>query len=345
MGFSPVNLRTVSIWLAVFLLLLLHLLSLDASSEKEGPQQNVDMVRMEIDEEAVSVDISFNGSFMSEVHCRAILIFDLGLAIDYVDLYFEPKFPDYISVELDKYQVRLTSEDPIYEFTANISVAAGTSSTVNPTVTLDGTARTDRGTDGGVVTDSISVRVLPHYSATVFFGVPTGSMDTGSSKTFILTIENTGNSGEHFILNVMETEFLSGKGIEVTFEESRVYVEEDGEREIEVKVSVSGNSDRGSYLIKISVWSERNGKPTELDNTATLTLNVDEAYINFIEGFIKDPIYLWVGLGILVVAVALSFWGILKLREHLLWKRTLNNIRNTSLEEEQTTANEVEEGP
>lgn len=318
-------------------------LSLIAEGRTEGPEQAIDMVRIEIDEESVSVDISFNGTFMSEVHCRAILIFDLGLAIEYVDLFIEPQYPEYISVELEDYEIRLTSEDPVYEFTANISVDSGTSSTVDPTVTLGGTARTDRGTDGGVETDIVSVRVLPHYSATIFFGVPTGTMDTGSSKTFILTIQNTGNSEEYFILKVMETEFLGGKGIEVTFEESRVDVEEGGEREIEVKLSVSGDTDRGSYLIKISVWSEKNGQPTELDNTATLTLNVDRAYIDFIEGFIKDPIYLWIGLGLLILIIILAVWGVIKLREHLLWKRTLSNIRNTSLEEEQVEVGEIEE--
>ena len=124
MRFYPVYNRTITLFLAVSILLLLPPLSLDGSSRSSGPQQTVDMVRMEIDEDAVSVDISFNGSFMSEISCRAVLIFDLGLAIEYVDLYIEPQFPDYVSVVLEDYEVRLTSEEPVYEFTANISVVA-----------------------------------------------------------------------------------------------------------------------------------------------------------------------------------------------------------------------------
>jgi hypothetical protein len=334
--------KAISLVLTASLLAFLIPVPIYAEASTDGPQQAIDMVSMEIDEEIVSVDISFNGSFMSVVHCRAILIFDLGIAIEYVDLFIEPAYPEYVSVVLDDYEVRLTSEDPVYEFKANISVDAGTAADLNPVVTLDGTARTDRGTTGGVVPDTVAVDVLPYYSATIFFGVPTGSMDTGSSKTFIMTLQNTGNSGEHFILSVMETELLASRGIEVTFPESRVYVEMGGEEEVDVKVSVSGSADRGSYIIKISVWSERNGRPTEVDNTATLTLNVDEAYIDFIEGFIKDPIYLWIGLGLFIILIVAAVWGIIKLREHLLWKRTLDNIRRSEVEEEPVVVQEFE---
>jgi hypothetical protein len=197
---------------------------------------------------------------------------------------------------------------------------------------MDGTARTNHGNDGGVETDTALINILPYYSATIFFGVPTGKLDAGSSKTFVMTIQNTGNSGENFVLSVTNAEFLSSKGIEVTFPESKVYIDEGGEKEIDVKVSVSGDADRGSYIVKIAVWSERNGHSTEQDNPATLTLNVEEGYFKFI-GWIRDPIVLWIGLGVLIVLLALGIWGITKLREHLLWKRTLDNIRKTQVDD------------
>ncbi|MGA1820144.1 MAG: choice-of-anchor T family protein [Thermoplasmatota archaeon] len=326
--------RPLALLVTSSLLMLLLINGEQADGDVSSPQQAVELVVMEIEEESISIDISFNGSSEGQLKCSATLIYDLGIFIEYVDLYIEPEFPDYISVVLEEYEVRLTPDDPIYEFTANISVDPRTSSTLNPSLVLGGTARTNRGTDGTVRTDSAEIDILPYYSATIFFPNPTGSMDTGSSDTFILTIQNTGNAGEHYILSVTNNEFLASKGIEVEFPESRVYVDEGGEEDIDVRVKVDSGTDRGSYIIQVAVWSERNGHPTEEDTEASLTLNVDKAYIDVIERFIKNPIYLWVGLGILVLLIGLGIWGIVKLREHLLWKRTLRNIRNTKVDEE-----------
>ncbi|MGA1793695.1 MAG: choice-of-anchor T family protein [Thermoplasmatota archaeon] len=311
----------------------------------DAPQQAVELVMMEIEEESISIDISFNGSSEGQLRCTATLIYDLGILIEYVDLYIDPEFPDYISVVLEDYEVRLTPDDPVYEFTANISVNPKTSATLNPSVVMGGMARTNRGTDGTVRTDSAEVDILPYYSATIFFPNPTGNIDTGSTETFILTIQNTGNAGEHYLLAVTNNEFLSSKGIEVEFPESRVYVDEDGEEEVEVKVKTDSGTDRGSYIVQVAVWSERNGHPTEEDTEASLTLNIDKAYIDVIERFIKNPIYLWIGLGILVLIIGLGIWGLVKLREHLLWKRTLRNIRNSRVDEEASVdASVLEEG-
>jgi len=316
----------------------------DTSSGTDAPKQTVDLVVMEIQEDGISIDVSFNGSSEGKLHCTATLIYDMGLLIDYVDLYIDPEYPDYISVVLDDYDVRLTPDDPVYEFTANISVDPKTSSTLNPSVVMGGTARTNRGTDGTVRSDSAEVDILPYYSATIFFPNPTGSVDTGSTGTFILTIQNTGNAGENFLLKVTNSEFLSSKGIEVEFPDSSIYVDENGEKEVDVKVKVDSGTGRGSYILQIAVWSERNGHPTEEDTEASLTLNVDKAYIDVIEKFIKNPLYLWIGLGLLILLVGLGIWGLVKLREHLLWKRTLKNIRNARLNEEaQTDASGVEE--
>ncbi len=342
-GFSPVadiSLQT-GLTLLVFAVLLPQLVL--STSGADGPAQNIDMVEMEIDEERISIDISFNGSFTGQLHCRATLILDLGILIEYVDLYIEPVYDDYISVVLEEYEVRLTPDDPVYEFVANISVDPGTSSTLNPVVTMDGTARTNRGTTGSVSGDLASVRILPFYSSNIFFVNPTGDMDTGSTETFSLTIENTGNADENFILSVTNSEFLASKDIEVTFEEARVFVEEGGKKQVEMKVKVGGGAERGSYIIKISAWSERNGGVTEEDTPATLTLNVDEAYIQFIEAFIKEPIYLWVGLIILIIILALLLWGGIKLREHILWRRTLKRVRQGGLGEADDDESESDE--
>ncbi|MGA1872541.1 MAG: choice-of-anchor T family protein [Thermoplasmatota archaeon] len=333
------NLRDLiaTTFVLIFLMSPLHT-GIDA--DIDGPQQGVELVMMEIEEDSISIDISFNGTSTGQIQCRATLLYDLGLLIEYVDLYIEPEFPDYISVVLEDYEVRLTPESPVYDFTANISVDPKTSSTLNPSVIMGGTARTNRGTDGEVRTDSTEVEILPYYSATIFFSDPTGDMDTGSTDTFPMTIQNTGNAGEHFILSVTNSEFLSSKGIEVTFQDSRVYVEEDGEEEVEVKVKAGKDTDRGSYIVQIAVWSERNGHPTEEDTEASLTLNIDNPYIDVIERFVRDPIYLWAGLAILVVVLGLGIWGAIKLREHLLWKRTMRNIRKAGLQEASVHAEE-----
>jgi hypothetical protein len=333
-GFSPVVDKSLATGLTLLLITVMMTQLVVVRSEADGPTQTIDMVEMEIDEERISIDISFNGSFTGQLHCRATLILDLGILIEYVDLYIEPVYDDYISVVLEEYEVRLTPDDPVYEFEANISVDPGTSSTLNPVVTMDGTARTNRGTTGSVSEDYASIRILPYYSSNIYFVNPTGNMDTGTTKTFSLTIENTGNADENFILSVTNSEFLASKDIEVTFEEARVYVEEGGKKQVDMKVKVGDGSSRGSYIIKISAWSERNGAVTEEDTPATLTLNVDEAYIQFIEAFIKDPIYLWIGLALLIIILALLLWGGIKLREHLLWRRTLKRVRQANLGED-----------
>ncbi|MBN1538934.1 MAG: hypothetical protein JW939_02230 [Candidatus Thermoplasmatota archaeon] len=301
----------------------------------DAPEQIMDLVMMEIDEERIAVDISFNATSTGQMHCRATLMYDIGLFIEYVDLHIELEFPpEHVSVVLEEYDVRLTPSSPVYDFIANITVLPKTSASLNPSVVLGGTARTDRGAEGEVREDHCEIDVLPYYSVTIFFPDPTGDMDIGSSKTFPLTMQNTGNSGEHFILAVKNRDFLAEKGLEVTFSEPRVYIDEGGVKETDMKVRVDGGSERGAYLIEVYVWSEHNGQPTEEDNEASLTLNVDRPYIDLVEELVKAPIYLWVGLGILVVIIILVIWGFLKLREHILWRRTLNNIRNANTSEE-----------
>ncbi|MBN1390989.1 MAG: hypothetical protein JXA22_10150 [Candidatus Thermoplasmatota archaeon] len=320
-----------SILLSTFLFSVLFVAGVTAEGPAEGPNQSIDLVRMEIEEERIGVDISFNGTSTGQLHCRATLVYDLGLLIEYVDLHIEPDFPDeHVSVVLEEYDIRLTPDSPVYEFMANITVLPRTSASLNPSVVMDGTARTNRGTEGEVMEDSAEIDVLPYYSATIYFKDPTGSLDTGSSGTFELTVQNTGNSGEHFILSVVNSGSLVEKGIEVQMIESRVYVEENGEKQVDVKISADSRTDRGSYVIMIAVWSERNGHPVEEDNEASLTMNVDKAYIDIVERFIKDPIYLWIGLGIFIMVVFLAVWGSMKLREHILWKRTLDNIKKAN---------------
>ncbi|MFW3145518.1 MAG: choice-of-anchor T family protein [Thermoplasmatota archaeon] len=299
----------------------------------DPPKQSVDIIEIEIEEEEVRLDIGFNGTNLAILHCTATLLTNLGLLIDYADVYIEPVYSDPLKVVVEDDDFRLTPEDPVHEFIVNISTIPGTSASLKPIVTIDGTARTSRGTTTGVNDDSVNVVILPYYGSILEFATPMGSVSAGDKRTFQLVIENNGNIGEHFILKVDDPGSLVSDGISVTFKEARVYVEEGGTKNVDVEVRVDSKTDRGAYVIRVVCYPESTGPGSDQESAASLTLNVDKGFIDAFEGFFKSPAYFWGTLIVLIIVLILAGYGIYRLKQHLEWKRTLRRIRETNLEQ------------
>lgn len=318
----------------ILLMMLSTTLFVRTSTGLMGPEQTLNMAEVEIDEVSLSIDVSFNGSFTDVLHCRVVLLLDLGIIVESVEVYLLPEFPSELSVVLSEYHFVLTPEGSVKEFTANVTVAPGTSSSADPQVVIGGTATAQpRGTKGGIIEDTAGVTVLPFYTAEISFKEPKVSISTGNTGKAELTVENRGNADEYYLLRCENAAELSGDGVSVTITETRVFLNEAGETDIEVEVKVDKSTHRGAYIVRIGVWSEKNGQENMEDSKAVLTVEVSSEYVGGIEEFLsKEPYYLYIALAIGLVIVAAAIWGILKLREHLAWRRTLSRIRKRGLE-------------
>ncbi|MEA3559046.1 MAG: hypothetical protein U9R75_07325 [Candidatus Thermoplasmatota archaeon] len=313
----------------VFLLLCSSLLP--GTFPAEGaPRQTVDLVEIRIDTDQVSIDIGFNGTNNAVITCTLVLLADLGILVEYVDVYLEPVIPASVSLVLDTYEIRLTSDAPEYTLNANISVEPGTSATLNPVVGIGGSGKTNRGQTVGVTSDSFSIDVLPYYGSNIFFSTIMGSVVSGETKTFKMNIESTSNIGEHFILEVSNSRELSDQGVHVEFEEARVFVDEGEAKVAEVEIRAGSDADRGAYVVKTRCYPESVGPSTQEQSTSSFTINVDKGYINVIEGFFKDPIYFYITIAVILIALVLGGYGIFKLRQHLAWKRTLKRVKEAN---------------
>ncbi|MFO8051754.1 MAG: hypothetical protein R6V01_08670, partial [Thermoplasmatota archaeon] len=233
-----------------------------------GPDQSVDLVDISIDKDRVSVDIGFNGTNNAVITLTVVLLADLGLVVEYVDVYLEPEIPQRVSLVLERYEIRLTSEEPQKQIMGNISVEPQSSATLDPVLEMKGNARTNRGQTVGVDGDSLSIDILPYYGSNIFFSNTMGTVNKGGSKGFSLNMENTGNIGEHFILEVVNSNELSSKGISVEFEQARVYLEEGGSKVKEVKIRAGEDVERGAYVIKIRCYPETVGPSTQEESKA-----------------------------------------------------------------------------
>ncbi len=301
-----------------------------------GPQQALNFVEVEIEEETISIDISFNGSFEGMLHCTATLLLNLGIVVESVDVFLEVDFPPEISVSLTDYEFTLTPENPTMDFTANVTVQPETSSSLTPLITIDGTANAQpTGTKGGIAEDSASVRVLPYYTAEISFRESAGSIQKGRSKTFTLLIENRGNAAETYVLNWANKAELNGKEISLEFEEKNIFLEEGGKKEIDITVKTGDKTTRGSYIIRIEVWSEIKGPENVEESRAAIVVDVSEPYIGSIQGFFsRSPYMIYLTAAAVLIVIILLVYFMLRWRAKRAWKRRLREYQLYSDDEE-----------
>jgi hypothetical protein len=312
-----------------------------SSADHEQPQQTINLVQVDIVEESIPVDISFNGSFEGKLHCSATLLLNLGLIVESVDVFLDVEYPPEITVALTDYDFTLTPQNPTFEFTANVTVLPETSSTKRPEIIIDGTANAQpTGTKGGIAEDSSSVVVLPFYTAEISFKDGSGTIQKGRSGTFPLVIENRGNAAETYVLNWANKQELNGKDISVEFEEKSISINEGEKKEMDVKVETGDDTTRGSYLIRIEVWSERNGPDSKEESNAVIVVDVSDPYIGSIQGFFsRSPYMIYISAALLIILIIIGVYLLLRLRARRAWKRRLREYQlHGDYEEDQVEA-------
>ncbi len=320
------------------LLLIIHLPLTDADPvSPSAAEQALNFVSVEIEETAISIDISFNGSFEGELHCSATLLLNLGIFVESVDVFLDVNFPPEISIALTDYEFTLTPEDPTFQFLANVTVNPGTSSSERPVITIDGTANAQpSGTKGGIAEDSATVIVLPFYTAEIAFKEGSGSIERTKSKTFQLLIENRGNAGETYILNWANRDELKGKDISIDFEEKDVFLQEGEKKEIDVTIKTGDRTTRGSYIVRIEVWSEINGPDSKEESNAVIVVDVSDPYLGTIQGFFsKSPYMIYLTGAAVLIAIVLLVYFLLRWRAKRAWRRRLREYQLYGEEEGQ----------
>ncbi len=296
---------------------------------------DLNMVELDIAQESISFDVSFNGSCSGTFHCTASLLLNLGVLTDSVDVVLIVEQSEHMSVALSEYNFTLTQEDPTRDFLAEVTLLHGTSSSLQPVLTIGGSAISQpTGTKGAVVEDSAYVDVLPFYGAEISFVESYGKVDQGGSSTFSLNIRNTGNSDEKFIFVLVNNDDLRSRGITVSMEDGSITLAEGGSKEVPVKITADRDARRGGVTVYVEVYSENNGAGSREDSKGILTLTVENAGLGAILGFFSSPVYLWGSLILLIVVLGGFVYGGLKLREHLRWNRAVRRMKVQPLEGE-----------
>jgi hypothetical protein len=315
----------------------------------EAPSQVINMVEVAIEESSIPIDTSFNGSFEGVLHCSLTLILNFGIFVDSVDVFLEVEFPGEISVTLSEYEFTLTPGEPFKEFIANVTVDPGTSSYMQPTIMVSGSARAQpSGTQGGVISDSAQVDILPFYTAEISFVNDVGSMNKGDEKTFTLLVENRGNANEAYIIGIANGDELRMKNVELSYE-SRVDLEEGEDRKIDITVKTSDKTTRGSCIIRMEVWSEINGPGNKEESNAVLVVDIQDPYLQGLEDILsQSPWMVYLAIAIIVIIIVTSIYLLLRWRAKRAWKKRLKqyqDIEDSKVEAMQPEVVEAEELP
>ncbi len=301
--------------------------------EGAGPDETeVDIVRIEIDEERITLDVSVGGNATGILHCKAVLIADHGILISQVTVTLTVETDEYSFVELSVYTFNLSTQEPELEFTARVTAEPGTSSSIESLVTIDGIVKVQQSHPGfsfGVKEDNAEVWYAPYYMGRVLFQVPDGELIIlkGEEKTFDLLVENTGNVGEIFHIFVINSGELANDGVEVTFSEESISLEEGGDGTIEATVNVGDDAGGRNVTVKIGIWADHKGMGDPEKQEAWLPFTIKDAFRNFIQNLFSSPIFLWVLLAVVIALIGLAAFGLIKLKQHLEFRRELTRLK------------------
>lgn len=303
-----------------------------AVGDERAPRQLVNIVDIEIAEDSVDMDVSFNGSSSAVLRNTASLKESTfsGRVIDHVDVILTEESPDYLGVVLSVYEFTLSPEEPALQFTANVTITPGSSSSLSPVVTVDGTATVyfqSLDTQGGVAEDSVDVNILPFYGGELEFQQSFGKVVQGDERTFQLTVRNTGNAGDRFHLFISNSDELKEGGIKVTLESDTVDVPEGGSADLDVKVEAERDAKRGSTRVIVATYSEEKGPGDPEESRGILSLTVERRGFDIITGLFSSPVYLWLTLAVLLILGGALAFGAYRLREHLSWRRMVRDMR------------------
>ncbi len=306
-------------------------ITIDLNGEHLGasPDQIVDIVLIEIREESISIDVSVDGNATGILHWTATLTLQIGIIVESVTVHMTPDHSTDVSVGLSIYDFSLTPSDPVMVGTANITAAPGTSTSASPIIVLGATAKVQpRGTNAGVTDDSAEIVILPFFSAEAHFSETVVNMKVGERRTFVLEIENRGNSAGDFKVAVVNSQELMDKGVEVSISEQTVNIGEGSKRKVDIIIKVKDGAKVGGHSLQVKVTPSevRSGN---VEGSALLTLDVREAYMSTVQDLLSEPFYLLATFALVMIFLGLAVFLGLKLRTHLAWRRTLKRIRSS----------------
>ncbi|MCU0798725.1 MAG: hypothetical protein MUC62_03520 [Candidatus Thermoplasmatota archaeon] len=301
------------------------------------PQQVVDLVIIEIVEELVSMDVSVDGQPSITVHWSATLSTTLGRLVESVDVHMTPDHPSEIGVGLSIYDFTLTPAEPTLKGTANISAAPGTSASARPVLIMDATAIAQpRGNSAGVTADSLEVVILPFFSAEAYFSETAVTIKVGERRSFVLHIENRGNSAGDFSVSVGNSQEMADKGLEVSISEPTITIGEGSSRKVDIIIKVKDGAKVGGHNLQVKVTPVE-AMSGNIEGSALIALDVREAYMSAVQDILANPLYLLGTFALAVIVLGLAVFLGFRLRAHLAWRRTLKRIRSSG--------HVMEEGP
>jgi hypothetical protein len=305
------------------------------SGAEKGPSDALSVVVVDILDDNVLVDISLGQNRTGVLDCRAYLKQGVSVIFDSVDVILYAEYPDYVnSVNLSRDRFTLTEDEQEVLFTASVNVREKTSSSVSESLVIAGETTvkpSDR--KGEVESDSAVVRIEPYYGCDISFDEIEGTINQGESRDFSIIIVNQGNADDIFHLQVANQDILENSGVTVSFKDSSVEVTEGGTGTATAIVKVDNNADRGFVIVTVEVWSEHKGSSHKEDSTALLTVNIEEKILGFLRGtLLRDPLYLWGSVAVMLIIIGLIAFGIIKLKEHIAWKRAINRLKKPPME-------------
>ena len=234
--------------------------SLIGTGSKQAEAATNSLVKVEMDQDTISLDVSPDGDGKGSFSGRVFLTYPNNPLIDYVEVTLDPEAEDYIIFQMDEFVFTLSAEQPEAFIRGNLSVGMSSSSSREGGITIGGMARIfPLGTNIQVESDTIVVEILPYYGAILYFDTPYGKMSDGEDRTFDLRVNNTGNAADTFTLRVMDQEFLRSQGVTVEIGTPSFDLEEGGSELVPIHVRTKG-TDRGNYLVQIEVISAGTGE-------------------------------------------------------------------------------------
>jgi hypothetical protein len=308
---------------ALALIAVLSLSALVALPAGAAPQ-TVSLVRVEIDQDLLSLDVSPTGNSTALLTGRVYLPYPKLL--DSADVFLTQDIPDYSGLLLSQNEFTLTPEEPEATFHGNLTVPPSLSSSLRGAVSIGGSATVQPGgTSVKIEADSTDVEILPYYGAALYFQKVFGKIDPDGTETFILQVNNTGNADDTFTLSLVDPAPLREGGIAVELENAQA-VPEGGSAQVQVTVKAH-DAERGTYIVRIEARSEGKGGSEPEDSVGMLTITVEERVISFLQGSPYTLVGAIAGAVLLIALISVGASQYLKRRR---WRRQFQSMVETA---------------
>jgi hypothetical protein len=296
-------------------------------SDDAAPQ--VAMVRVEIDQDMLTLDVGPDGNGTALITGRIYLTYPNNPLMDSVDVVIEADYPDYAGLVLSAYDFTLSASEPEVRIWGNLTAPPSTSSSLGGNVMIDGSAVVHpSGSPAQLQADIVGIEILPYYGAALYFQEVFGKMGSDTSMTFILQLNNTGNAMDTYTIALIDGSILRTERIIVDFEGTQT-VPEGGSAQVKMNVRVKG-AERGTYMIKVQATSQGKGTGEPEVSVAMLTLTVEKDVITFLQG---NPYTILGALAMVILLIAAISIGASMYLKRRRWKRQFQRMLDSAATE------------